>query len=173
MDIRHFKLTDEAVRVLEKAELGSKDVEERRHLQAVRLYGTGEPLDTILKAVQASERTLRRWAERYSAAGVGGLARRARIGNHYKLRRAERETIVDVLKTTTPAAIGLSERPHWTVRDVVGLVKERHGVEYVARSGYHAVLHAAGLSYQQATKVYRHQPHAAAISDWEADAEKK
>lgn len=173
MDIRHFKLTDDARRVLEQAELASKDVEERRHMQAVRLYGTGEDLATIIQVVQASERTIGRWVKRYTEGGVAGLARRAQPGNHRTLSQVEWEAVVSALKEATPVALGVSERQHWTVSDTARLVRDGYGVGYVGRSRYHALLHAAGLSYQQATKVYRHQPSAAVVSDWQADAEKK
>jgi putative transposase len=173
MDKRHLNLTDDARRALEQAELASKDVEERRHIQAVRLYGTGEGLATIIQVVQASERTIGRWVKRYQEGGLAGLARRAQPGNHRTLSQAEWEAVVSVLKETTPAGLGLSERQDWTVSDTARLVRDRYGAVYVGRSRYHALLHAAGLSYQRATKVYRHQPSAAVISDWEADTEKK
>ncbi len=173
MDTRHLNLSDDARRALEQAELVSKDVEERRHLQAVRLFGTGEALATIVRVVQASERTIGRWVKRYREEGLAGLARRAQPGNHRRLSQAEWNAVVTVVKDATPTGLGLSERQYWTVSDVARLVKDRYGVTYVGRSRYHAMLHAAGLSYQRATKVYRHQPNAATISDWEADAEKK
>ena len=142
-------------------------------MQAVRLFGTGEPLATIVQVVQASERTLGRWVKRYQEGGLAGLARRAQPGNHRQLSGEEWNAVVKVLKETTPLSLGLSERQHWTVSDTARWVRDRYGVAYVGRSRYPALLHAAGLSYQRATKVYRHQPSAAVISDWEADTEKK
>jgi len=173
MDTRHLKLTDDARRALEQAELESKDVEERRHMQAVRLFETGEGLANIGRVVQASERTIGRWVKRYQDEGLVGLARRAQPGNHRTLSEDDWTAVVQVLKDSTPETAGLSEHVHWTVVDAAALVKERYGVMYVGRSRYHALLHAAGLSFQRATKVYRHQPSAAVISDWQADAEKK
>jgi putative transposase len=173
MDTRHFKLTEDARWGLEQAALASKDVEERRHIQAVRLFGTGEALGSIVRVVQASERTIGRWVKRYQEGGLAGLARRAQPGNHRKLSREEWTAVVQVLKDSTPVTAGLSERAYWTVAEVAQVVKARYRVEYVGRSRYHALLHAAGLSFQRATKVYRHQPSAAVISDGEADAEKK
>jgi len=173
MDIRHLKLTEDARRALERAELASKDVEERRHIQAVRLYETGEAVTTIIQVVQASERMIGRWVKRYTEGGLVGLARRAQPGNHRTLSQKEWEAVVTTLKEATPVTLGLSERQHWTVSDTARMVSDRYGVAYVGRSRYHALLHAAGLSYQQATKVYRYQPNAAVISDWEAEVEKK
>ena len=173
MDTRHFKLTDDARRELEQAELASRDVEERRHMQAVRLFGTGEALESIRRVAQVSERTIGRWVKRYQDDGLAGLERGAQPGNHRKLSKEEWAAVVQVLQDATPSTVGLSSRAHWTVADTAQLVKERYGVEYVGRSRYHALLHAAGLSFQRATKVYRHQPSAAVISGWEADAEKK
>lgn len=173
MDTRHLNLSEDARRILEQAELASKDVEERRHMQAVRLFGTGEALDNIVRVVQASERTIGRWVNRYQEEGLAGLARRAQPGNYRKLSREQWAQVVQVLHDATPQGAGISERAHWTVADVAGLVKERYGVAYVGRSRYHALLHDAGLSYQRAAKVYRHQPSAAVISNWQADVEKK
>ena len=142
-------------------------------MQAVRLFGTGEALANIVRVVQASERTIGRWVKRYQDEGLVGLARRAQPGNHRTLSGEDWTAVVQVLKDSTPETAELSERVPWTVVDAAALVKERYGVVYVGRSRYHALLHAAGLSFQRAIKVYRHQPSAAVISDWQADAEKK
>ena len=170
MDIRHLKRSDAARRVLEQAAQASQDVEERRHRPAVRMYGTDEYLATIIRVVQASERTIGRWVKRYPEGGVAGLARRAQPGNHRTLSQVEWEAVVSTLQEATPVALGGSERQPWTVSDTARLVSARDGVGYVGRSRDQALLHAAGLSDPQAPKGYRHQPSAAVVSDWQADA---
>lgn len=173
MDTRHFKLTKEAERELEQAEMNCRDVKERRRIQAVRLFGSGEALTTLVKVVQASERTIRRWAKRYDERGLAGLGQPPTAGNHRKLTRTERALVVQTLREASPVSVRVSERTQWSVTDVRELVKMRHKVVYVGAASYHALLHEAGLSYQHVAKVYRHQPNAVVISDWQADAEKK
>lgn len=173
MDIRHFNLTAEAVRELEQAELASKEVEERRRMQGVRLYGTGEALATVENVVQASARTIRRWATRYRNGGIGSLARPATVGNHRTLSVTQRLAVLSVLREQTPQQAGVSDQQYWSVSDVARLVSGRYAVEYATPSGYRTLLHEAGLSYQKAAKVYRHRPDPITIADWQADAEKK
>lgn len=110
MDTRHFKLTEDARRALEQVELERKDLEERRHMQAVRLFGTGDARVTIFQVVQVSERTIERWVKRYTGGGLVALARRAQRGSHRSLRQAEWGAVVNVLKNATPVSFGLSER---------------------------------------------------------------
>ena len=173
MDKRHFNLSQAQLRELEQAEQTCTDVEERRRMQGVRLYGSGEPLETVKKVVQASERSIRRWTEGYRAAGVVGLARPKMTGNHRTLSVEQRAAVLTTLREQTPASVGVSECAYWSVTAVAALVRSRFGLEYAAPSGYHALLREAGLSYQKVAKVYRHRPPQTVIADWEADAEKK
>lgn len=173
MDIRHFKLSQKQERELEHAERECTDVEERRRMQMVRLYGTGETLAVIKKVVQASERTITRWVERYRAAGMTGLARPNTPGNHRILSVEQRHNVLTTLGEQTPLSTGVSDHEQWSVPDAAALVRVRFGLEYAAPSGYRALLHEAGLSFQKVAKVYRHRPSQTAIADWQADTEKK
>lgn len=173
MDIRHFKLSQTQEWELEQAERACNDVEERRRMQMVRLYGTGERLETIKKTVQASERTITRWVERYRADGIAGLARATTVGNHRILSVEQRELVVTTVREQTPTHVGVSGREQWSVAAVAALVRQRFGLDYAAPSGYRALLYDAGLSYQKVAKVYRHRPSQTDIADWQADTEKK
>lgn len=173
MDIRHFKVDDKTRRELEAAELECRDVRERRRLQGVRLYVTGEKVETILKVVQTSVSSLGRWVSRYRKKGLAGLRASLTVGNHRCLKVGERAEVVRLLSEETPPTLGLSGGAYWQVGTVRQLVRQRYGVEYATPSSYRALLHEAGLSYQRVAKVYRHHPSPLAVSEWEAQAEKK
>ena len=61
----------------------------------------------------------------------------------------------------------------WTVSDVQIVVERWYGVTYRSKRSYRTLLHQSGLSYQKAEKVYRSQPSAARVADFEAELEKK
>jgi len=56
---RQFQLTDEEQQALARAERQTRDAYELRHLQAVRLYGSGVSTDEIKRVVHGDERRIR------------------------------------------------------------------------------------------------------------------
>ena len=59
------------------------------------------------------------------------------------------------------------------VSDLQVVVKAWFGVSYKDEDSYQALFQACGFSYQGSAKVYRSQPSAAEIAQFEAEVEKK
>jgi transposase len=155
MATREFVLNEAATRQLERAEQSTRDATELRRLQAVRLYGTSMSIKTVSQVVQASERTVRRWVERYQQAGIGGLRERRAGGNNRKLTAEQRHELRTKLEQYRPVDLHVSEGQYWTVSDLRVVVGAWYGVVYKDTSRYHALLHESGFSFQRSTKVYR------------------
>lgn len=173
MATREFVLTETAVKELERAEQTTQEVDELRRMQGVRLYGTGQGMVIISEVTQASERTVRRWVARYKAEGIKGLRQRWQGGNNRKLTREQRAELKAKLQQYRPVDLHISQRLYWTVSDLQTLVEEWYGVVYREGDSYQALLHESGFSYQRSAKVYRSQPSAADVAQFEAELEKK
>jgi len=65
MGTRLFKLERDALNEISRREQATQDARELRSLQVVRLYGSGEAMERIQQVSGASERSIRRWVERY------------------------------------------------------------------------------------------------------------
>ncbi|MEO8398104.1 MAG: hypothetical protein ABI700_34235, partial [Chloroflexota bacterium] len=59
------------------------------------------------------------------------------------------------------------------VSDLQVAVERWYAVVYRHADSYLTLLHESGLSYQRAAKVYRSQPSATAMAEFEAELEKK
>ena len=60
----------------------------------------------------------------------------------------------------------------WTVSDLQLVIQRWYGVTYRSETSYRQLLHACDLSYQKVGKVYRSQPGAVQLADFEAELEK-
>jgi transposase len=173
MRTRALKLTETDVAALKQAEQETKRPSELRWMQAVRLFGSGMAVEQVMEVTGLSERTIQRQAARFRATGVAGLRERRVGGNRALLTEAQRAQIAEKLHQYRPVDLHLSQRDYWTVSDLAVVVEQWYGVVYKALDGYYDLLRASGLSLQRSTKVYRHQPSAAALADFEAALEKK
>lgn len=175
---RQFQLTDEERQALEQAERQTRDAYELRRLQAVRLYGSGIPTADIMRLIQVSDRRVREWAQKYRQEGVDGLHSHWQGENALKLSRQQRADLRQRLQHYRPDQvmapdIRISRGQFWTVSDLQIAVKAWYEVEYRTLDSYRALLHECGLSYQRTEKVYRSQPDAQTVADFEAEVEKK
>lgn len=173
MATREFKLSEAAVKELERAEQATEQVDELRRMQGVRLYGTGAAMAMITQVTQASERTVRRWVARYHVGGVKGLRERWQGGNNRKLSVEQRADLHAKLQQYRPVDLQINQGIYWTVSDLQTAVESWYGVVYKEGDSYQALLHASGFSYQRSAKVYRSQPSAADVAQFEAELEKK
>jgi hypothetical protein len=77
---RTFTLSEQESKAFQRAEEATQNVRELKRLQAVRLYGTGQPVETIQTVVGCSWRALMGLVSSLSGTRVGGsevaLARR-------------------------------------------------------------------------------------------------
>lgn len=178
MNNRQFKLREEEVEVLRQREQKTRDVHELKRLQAVRLYGSGEEIEVIQDSIGCGASSIRQWAMRYKAGGVKALGSRWQGKNANKLSAAQRVELKNKLHTYTPEEVippqvRVSQGVFWTVSDLQIVVQEWFGVEYQSLSSYYNLLHQSGFSSQKVATVYRSQPGANAVADFEAELEKK
>jgi transposase len=173
MGKRQLELTAAEIGAFRQAEAQTRDGHELKRLQAMRLYGSGVRLVEIMELVGAGESTIRQWAMAYRAAGSVGLRSKWQGNNAHKLTVAQRALVRERLRQYRPVDLHLSEAVYWTVSDLRVAVKTWFGVVYRDATSYQTLLHTSGLSYQRTAKVYRSQPGAAAIAEFEAELEKK
>lgn len=170
---RQLQLTEAEIGQFRQAEAEARDVRELKRLQAIRLYGSGIQLRDIMDIVGAGESTIRQWAMAYRAQGVVGLRSRWQGNNAHKLTGEQRVLVKERLQQYRPVDLRLSEGFYWTVSDLRVAVEKWFGVIYQDETSYQTLLHNSGLSYQRTAKVYRSQPSAVAIVQFEAELEKK
>lgn len=175
---RKFHLTDEEIEVIEQAERQTRDAYELRRLQGVRLYGSGIATPEIGRLIHATERRIREWAQKYGQDGLEGLKSQWQGENALKLRREQRADLKERLQQYRPdqviaPEVRLSRGQFWTVSDLQIVVNAWYEVEYRTVDSYRTLLHECGLSYQRTEKVYRSQPDAQTVADFEAELEKK
>ena len=175
---RVFTLSEKEIRQFQSREQGTRDVYELKRLQAVRLYGMGQDIASIQQVVQAAESTIREWVRRYEQHGLAGLASQWQGGNANKLTPEQRSDLTRRLELYTPeqviaADVRIAEGAFWTVSDLQMVLQMWYGVSYRSRNSYYNLLHSGGLSYQKAEKVYRSQPSAEQLAEFEAELEKK
>ncbi len=170
---RQLQLTAAEIDRFRQAEAQTQDVRELKRLQAMRLYGSGVHLTEIINVVGAGESTIRQWAMAYRANGIAGLRSKWQGNNARKLTTEQRDWIKERLYQYRPVDLHLSEGAFWTVSDLRMAVETWFGVVYQDETSYQTLLHTSGLSYQRTAKVYRSQPSAVAIAQFEAEVEKK
>jgi transposase len=173
MRTRALHLTETEVATLKQAEQQTKRTQELLWLQAVRLFGTGMAVEQVTEITGLSERTMQRQAARFREAGVDGLRERRVGGNRALLTDEQRAAIAAKLHQYRPVDLKISEREYWTVSDLAIGVEQWYGVVYQAVDGYYDLLHASGFSRQRSTQVYRHQPSARVLAEFESELEKK
>jgi transposase len=175
---RQFQLTEEERQAFKQAERQTRDAYELRRLQAVRLYGSGVPSRDIRQMVQCSERRIREWTQKYSQQGLAGLKSAWQGENALKLSREQRADLKQRLHQyrpdqVLPAQVRVNQGQFWTVSDLQMVVEHWYGVRYRTLDSYRGLLHECGFSYQQTERVYRSQPDAQTVADFEAKLEKK
>lgn len=178
MTKRTFELTEQDQKELRQAYERTKNAEERRRLQAVRLYGEGRQVADIQAITGCSERSLWRWCREYRQAGVAGLKDGRIGGNRAKLTKAQR---ADARQKVTayrpdqvlPPDVRVSQGEFWTVSDLRIAVKSWYGVEYQSPTSYLTLLHECRFSQQKASSQYRSRASEQEVADFEAELEKK
>jgi transposase len=175
---RQFELSDEKKAEFEEAERQTRDTYELKRLQAVRLYGSGIATAVIEELVGCSGRRIREWTQKYQAGGLAGLRSHWQGENALKLSREARAELKQRVQSYSPdqviaPALRVSRGQFWTVSDLQIVVKNWYQVEYRTEGSYRSLLHECGLSYQRTAQVYRSQPDAQTVADFEAELEKK
>lgn len=174
---RRFQLTEEEVTSFQQAEARTRDARELKRLQAVRLYGIGETVASIQKLVGCGPASPRQWACAYRQGGLAALHTHWASGNANKLTTEQRQDLFEKLDQYSPGQVispdvRVERGTFWTVSDLQIVVEKWYGVTYGSDTSYRNLLHACGLSYQKVEKVYRSQPGALQLAEFEADLEK-
>jgi len=95
-----------------------------------------------------------------------------------KLSRVQRADLKNRLDQYRPDQVitpelRISQGQFWTVSDVRLVVQRWYGVSYRCRDSYVVLLHECQFSQQQTGRVYRSQPAARIVADFEAGLGKK
>lgn len=159
---RKFKLNEKQVGALWRAYDACSDADTKIRYQAVRLYGTEVPLQTIRKATGCSISSLREWVRAYRLTGLAGLVDHRAGSNSAKLTPDQRQEVEARLHQFTPqhllgTATHSANGQFWTVEDVEIALRRWYGVQYRSRNSYYNLLHACGFSYQRTEKVFKSQ----------------
>lgn len=178
MGKRQFQLGETEKIAFEQAEQATRDTYELKRLQAVRLYGSGVERRMVEALVGCDERSIRKWAQWYRESGLAGLKSGWQGNNALKLSRAQRADLKRRVHDYRPeqviaADVRMSRGEFWTVSDLQIVVEQWYGVSYRTLDSYRRLLHECGFSYQHTEKVYRSQPDAQTVADFEAVLEKK
>lgn len=174
---RKFRLTDDEVKELAAAYRQCTDGPTRTRYQAVRLYGTGYPVQEIQKITGCSTPSLMEWCRAYSEHGTAALQDGRLGGNSAKLTDEQRVEIETRLHAYTPhdlfgTATQTADGQFWTVEDLHKAVAQWFGVRYASRTSYTRLFHACGFSYQRPEKVFKSQ-RPCQIAEFEEQVEKK
>jgi transposase len=173
---RHYHLTTDEVNDLLGAYTQSQDGPTRTRYQAVRLYGSGYPVEQIKSITGCSRTSLMDWCRAYRTYGVSGLLDKRGGGNNAKLIPAQIEALRERLHTYTPRqvlgeATATQDGQFWTVDDLRQALTHWYQVEYRSRSSLLALLDTCGFSYQRPSQVFKSR-RAAAVRAFEEQLEK-
>lgn len=178
MRTRKFALTEKEINTFRQAEQSTRDAYALKRLQGVRLYGSGESISNIQRVVNAAENTIRQWVMRYQREGIAGLSSQWQGGNANKLTPAQRADLKQRIERYTPAEViaaeaRMTQNSFWTVSDFQMVIEAWYGVVYRSQNSYYHLMRVCGLSYQKAEKIFRSQPGAVQLAEFEAELEKK
>jgi transposase len=114
---------------------------------------------------------------KYRRGGLAALKSRWAVGNAQKLSDEQRQDLFQKLEQYSPEQViapdvRVERGAFWTVSDLQIVVEDWYGVTYRSPQSYRNLLQQCGLSYQQVEKVYRSQPGAVQLADFEAALEK-
>jgi transposase len=173
---RQFQLTDKQVNELKRAYANCKDGATRSRHQAVRLYGTGYPVQEIMHITGCSRSSLMDWCRQYRSSGIDGLVDKRVGGNRAKLTPDQLEDLQARLHSYTPSELfgstaATADGQFWTLPDLQRAIEQWYGVCYHSPSSYPRLFHLCGFSYQRPAKVYKSRSEAK-IAEFEEQLEK-
>ena len=177
MEKRQFQLNEEQEKELIAAYASCKDGLTRTRYQAVRLYGSGYPVQEVMKITGCSRSSLMEWCRAYRSTGIAGLVDKRAGGNRAKLKPAQLEDLKGRLQMYAPAELfgataSTADGRFWTVSDLKRAVEQWYGVSYRNFRSYHCLFDVCGFSYQRPAKVYKSRS-ASKVAEFEEQLEKK
>jgi transposase len=157
---RVFRLGEEAVLELKRVYAGCRDGPTRTRYQAVRLYGTGYPVEEVMEITGCSRTSLMEWCRKYRSDGAIDLEDKRVGGNRAKLTPAQIKDLRVRLCTYTPADLfdstaATEDGQFWTVEDLKRAIQRWYGVSYRSRSSYPRLFARCGFRYHRSDKVFK------------------
>lgn len=151
---RLLKLTEDETQALEQAQHHTTHRATRMRFLAVRLYGTGRPMEEVVKITGYTRSNVKHLSKSYRANGIDGLRDKRTGGNRSKLKHHQLKELRDRLHSHTPAEIFGKEAASpdgrfWTTHDLARGLQEWYGVTYRSQSSYVDMLTRCGLSYER------------------------
>ena len=173
---RKFQITAEQETELKTAYKHSDDTALSKKVLAIRMYGKGHPVKTILDLMGCTRATLLVWCRQYSQFGLAGLIDQRKGGNHHKLTPAQKADLRErlhryrprqILGETTATAAG----EHWTTADLKQVIQKWYQVTYRSPTSYWMIMIESGLSYQRTEAVFKNRSEVK-VADFEEALEK-
>jgi transposase len=157
---REFHLTEKQIKELRQAYTQSKDGPTRTRYQAVRLYGTGYPVQEVIEVTGCSRTSLMNWCRKYRTDGAAGLEDKRVGGNRAKLTTEQIDDLKERLHTYTPSHLlgptaATADGQFWTIEDLHQAVAQWYETSYQSRTSYRRLLRLCGFSYQRPAKVFK------------------
>ena len=152
MPRRRFSLTVEQVAELQAAHRASKHPLESVRFQAVRLYGQGYSLRTIISMTKCTNSSLVDWCFAYKRSGISGLYDHRCGGNRAKLKPAQIAELGDQLQADPHSQQG------WTVEELRQLIIDRYSITYRHDTSYYRVFRLCGFVYNRKQRRFILRP---------------
>jgi transposase len=149
-------LPREQVEFLESAYRRAKKIREKQRLHALRLLIKGYKRKEVADILDISKQALGDWVTRYHKYGLSGLRDKPQPGNHHTLTKEQKQTIKELITTTSPDKLGYTGR-FWNTDQLGRLVKEKYGVKYHSLDSYYRLFAFCGFSYHKPDKVNKGQ----------------
>jgi transposase len=153
------KLSIEQVKELQVGQDKSPDGASAMRFQAVRLYGTGYTVETILTICRCSRPSLMEWNHKYHQAGIAALLDQRQGGNRALLRNEQVEALQRMLHQYRPNQLFAPDSyagdgRFWTIATLSQLVEREYGVRYKRASSYRVLFDRCDFSYQRTSHHY-------------------
>lgn len=173
---RKFQLTSEQVTELKTAYIQSNDANFSKKVLAIRMYGTGHPVNTILDLVGCNRVLLLKWCRQYKEVGLERLVDQRNGGNHHKLTPTQKADLRERLHRYTPRqvlgeATATAAGEHWTTADLKQVISQWYQVTYRSATSYTTRMAESGMSYQRTEAVFKNRSEAK-VADFEEAFEK-
>jgi len=153
------KLSVEQVNELQVAQDNSPDGTSAMRFQAVRLYGTGYAVATIIAICRCSRPSLLEWYRKYHQGGIALLLDQRQGGNRALLSHEALETLQCTLHQYQPNQLFApseyeGDGRFWTVTSLARLVERDYGVRYKQVCSYRLLFDKCEFSYQRTSHHY-------------------
>lgn len=176
---RQLTIDEQEVAALKQAADRTNDTAELKRLQAIRLYGTGHPVQEIAEIVDTSVPSIYRWVSWYKRGGLAELETKYDGNeNAAKLSRQQKRALREKLHQykpddVLPPNMRIHQGEFWTVSDLKVAVKQWYGVTYQSDTSYRVLFKECDFSFQRTTGQYRSRASQEAVADFEEELEKK